>query len=60
MMAERLGSFGPREFLKNTINIDKFTGFFDKFLTIYFFRKRRRRIAAQGNSAMVRDTRDDG
>ena len=23
-----------REFLKNTINIDKFTGFFDKFLKI--------------------------
>ena len=27
----------PREFLKNSINIDKFTGFFDKFLKIYLF-----------------------
>ena len=37
MMAERLGSFGPREFLKNTINIDKLTMSFDKLRTSSYF-----------------------
>ncbi len=31
MMAEPIASFGEKEFRKNSINIDKFTGFFDKF-----------------------------
>ena len=30
MIAEPTGSFGPREFLKISIKLDKFTGLFDK------------------------------
>ena len=30
-MVKPIGLFGDKEFLKNSINIDKFTGFFRKF-----------------------------
>ena len=32
MMAKRAAAFENKEFLTISINIDKFTGFFDKFL----------------------------
>ena len=32
MMAKRIAAFGNKEFLTISINIDKLTGFFDKFL----------------------------
>ena len=35
MMAKPIGSFGDKEFPKNSINIDKFTGFFDKLPEIF-------------------------
>ena len=84
MMVAPIGLSGGKEFRKNSINIDKFTGFFDKFPKIFEgkcvklrgiagsecgqMRVRkpfpaagfRRRIRAQGNSAMVRGTVDDG
>ena len=41
-------AFDHREFPKNSINIDKFTGFFDKFLKIDFPGIRRLGIATQG------------
>ena len=47
------------EFPKNSIKLDKFTGYFDKFPAIYFLRKGRRLIAAQGNTAMARASLDD-
>ena len=34
MVAKRIAAFENKEFLKNSINIDKFTGLFDKFLKI--------------------------
>ena len=35
MMVKRLGAFGDKEFPKNSIKLDKFTGYFDK-LTMFF------------------------
>ncbi len=49
-----------REFPKNSIKSDKFTGFFDKFLKINFLGNDAAGIRAQGNSAMARYTCDNG
>ena len=39
MVAKRIAAFENKEFLKNAINIDKFTGLFDKLdVPSYFYR----------------------
>ena len=74
MMAQRLGAFKIMEFPNNSINSDKFTGLFGKFLKIFEgkcgeMRPRkpvptagfvRRHNQARGNSATARQARDNG